>query len=824
MHEIAGSIIRFSNNTAGMEKILKCLIGLTIIPTTRTFRKVTPVSHRVRCKLKYASKELSVARKVVKILYVLDAGLKALEARKGTKGGPLKWLIVGKWACAFVYAASEAVTILHTMRVLNNAKSWWAKSANHKGNKFYFFSICFSILASAYQLWEITVAEHELRKEKRKVKAHKHAMAVGTATAYASTSGAHKHDLTTSSSSDFSYSSSSSSSSDSSSDERSRRRREQEAARRRALHQDGYPAAASPVGSVASAASPTLNPAVLNAEARLQNAAEWERKKLFVDAARTSSSSATVHTGSIVTQLLADCCDLAIPAHKVGWYDNKEAVGAAYLFSGLLAGSVIWGRVNAHVDSESDKKKKRTPIQMVTNETYNISVEGDNRTKIHHSNSDVKIGATVHSEERITTHHHHHHHGHHGSHSADGRVHGSSSGLGSTIAAGAAGVAIGVAANAALNHHKNSKSSSTSKIDIVQGGGSSYSHSEGTSGGRTHSAYGRVQGSGNYGTSGSSLTVHGGGNVGGGESVVYSDERINSHHRTHSADGRVQGSIQGGANFGYVAGGGNYDRMSSGSTYVHSEGGTNSHHRTHSADGRAHSSGGGGFGAALATGAAGLAVGAAADAALKSKKSKKTGYGGWSYDDNTTGLTTTEWNKNAPSSGAQYDVSTTQINGAPIQVVTNDVYDVTVSGGKTGAMVQDLASQVSGKKRKGKDSKIKVVKSEVHNSGMLEGGSAQMIHDLGIVNVGADGQPVEDPQALLNMIKNAKQQSDLDVAAGGTGQLGYTTSTTLDGGVKTYTTTTVHRYEENSSSSQQQQQSGSGETRIGEAASYYNAP
>ena len=95
-----------------MEKILKCLIGLLLIPTTPTFKNYSSISHGASCKLERASKELGVARKVVKFLYVLDTALKAIEARKGTKGGPLKWFIVGKWACAFVYAASEAVTIV----------------------------------------------------------------------------------------------------------------------------------------------------------------------------------------------------------------------------------------------------------------------------------------------------------------------------------------------------------------------------------------------------------------------------------------------------------------------------------------------------------------------------------------------------------------------------------------------------------------------------------------------------------------------------------------------------------------------------------------
>ncbi|KAK6530067.1 hypothetical protein TWF694_003441 [Orbilia ellipsospora] len=674
MHEIAGNVIRFSNNTAGMEKILKAMIGLLIIPTTKTFRKITPVSHRLRCKFEYAEKELLIARKIVKFLYVLDAGLKAFEARKSPKGGVLKWLIVGKWACAFVYAASEAVTILHHMRVLNAAKSWWAKSANHKGAKFYFVSILFSIMASAYQLWEITTAEHQLRKEKRRIKAHKHAhaMAVGTATAYAV-----HHTSSSSSSSDYDSSSSSSSSSD---DNHRRWKREQEAARRRALHQDdhAYPVAASPIESISSAASPTLNPTILNAEAKLANAAEWERKKLYVDAAKTKQT--VLSTGSVVTQLMADCCDLAIPAHKVGWYENKEAVGAAYLISSVLAGSVIWGRVNAS-HNEEHRRKSHT-IQMVKKETYNINVDEEDRRTGGASTSSSKWDRTK-SETRLDT-----------------SVH-------------------------------------TERINT--------------------------------------------------SSNVYNT----SAHRTHSASGRVQGT-------------------SSSSN----------------------------LGTTLLVGAAGVAAGAAVANAVNSKK--KTGYGGWSYDaSQQDGLHTTDWNRTHGHSGGhassshsttQFDVQTTQINGQPIQIVQNDVYDVTVSGSsKTGSKIKDLSSRF-GKKSSDSNS-IQVVKAEVYNSGALEGRTGEIIQDLGIVKIGPDGKPiVEDPQAMINMIKNAKQASDADVAAGGSGQMQFTnSSTSVEGGVTKYTTTTVHRFEETSSSSQQKQQqssssySTSGEVKTqGEAASYYN--
>ncbi|KAF3934061.1 hypothetical protein ABW19_dt0204614 [Dactylella cylindrospora] len=346
VHELAGNIIRFSNNTAGIEKILKGIIGVLLFPATPTGKSLHPLSARATTKLEAATKEVSVARKVVRFLWFLDSALKAFEARRGGKTGPLKWLIMGKWGFACIYAASEAITILHSMGVLNNGKSRWSAGASRKGNKFYFFSIFFSILASAYQLFEITMAEREIRKAKRKLKPH-----------------AHPHGSSSSSSS-------SSDSSSSESENEKARKMAKEAAIKRALHQDGYPAAASPVGSVVSAASPTLQPSVLtSAEQRLANAAEWERKKLFVDAARTSGTSneEAPHTGPIVTQLMADICDLAIPASKVGWYNNKEAVSAAYVVNSLLAGSVIWGRVNAksaHHD-QHHSHGHNGPIQMV---------------------------------------------------------------------------------------------------------------------------------------------------------------------------------------------------------------------------------------------------------------------------------------------------------------------------------------------------------------------------------------------------------------------------------------------------------------------------
>ncbi|KAK6334184.1 hypothetical protein TWF696_002685 [Orbilia brochopaga] len=355
MHELAGDIIRFSNNTAGMEKILKGLIGLCLLPSTPTFQMFSPLSPRITDKLNVASKEIGIARKVVKILYVLDAALKALEARRGTKGGPLKWFIFGKWFCSFVYAASETVTILHQMGVLNTTKSFWAKTVNRRGSKFYFFSIVFSIMASAYQLVEITMDEKKIMRERRRLRAHRHSSAV----AYTSTP--HRGAAWTT---DEWSSATSSSDTDNLT---YRERREREAARKRALHQDGYHVNASGVDSGSSANSPTVNPSILSAEARLANAAEWERKKLFVDAARTSGTknAEVPQTGPIVTQLMADICDLAIPAHKVGWYDNKEFVSFAHVISSFLAGSVIWGRVNAKPAPPEEPKGPRASIQMI---------------------------------------------------------------------------------------------------------------------------------------------------------------------------------------------------------------------------------------------------------------------------------------------------------------------------------------------------------------------------------------------------------------------------------------------------------------------------
>ncbi|KAK6511036.1 hypothetical protein TWF506_010120 [Arthrobotrys conoides] len=396
MRELAGNIIRFSNNTAGMEKILKGLLGLLLIPGTPTFKSISSISHGARCKVDKASKELSIARKVVKFLYVLDAGLKALEARKGAKGGPLKWFIVGKWACAFVYAASEAVTILHTMRVLNIVKSKWAHSANRKGHKFYFFSIVFSVLASAYQLYEITIAQHQLRREKRRVKHQRIAMAasVGVATPYA----AH---VRYSSSSDSSDSFSSSDSSSSSEDERRRRHHHHQ----HHHHSQGQlPVAGSPVSSASSAASPTLNPAVLAAEARLANAAEWERKKLFIDAARTSGTrnEDKPKTGAIVTQLLADVCDLAIPASKVGWYKNKEAISLAYLLSSVLAGSVIWGRVNAKT-STHERRGSHPGIKMVRKDEFDVKLSEEDRRRYELRIEEERRKHSGHSTSQLAT-------------------------------------------------------------------------------------------------------------------------------------------------------------------------------------------------------------------------------------------------------------------------------------------------------------------------------------------------------------------------------------------------------------------------------------
>lgn len=237
------------------------------------------------------------------------------------------------------------------MDVLKNGKSWWANGCTRKGNKFYFFSILCSVLASAYQLYEIAMADKERRKERRKLKPHAH------------TSGA--------------VSESESGLSASESDKE--RYKEKQAAIARATHQDelgrfphGIP---SPTHSQASTSTSqnqkeTQPRALTPAEQRLQYAAEMERKKLFIDAGRTAGTTneKAPETAPIVMQLLADVCDLAIPASKVGWYNNAEAVGMAYIINAVLAGGVIWGRVNAKVDKQ-ETPKDEGPIKMKRKES-----------------------------------------------------------------------------------------------------------------------------------------------------------------------------------------------------------------------------------------------------------------------------------------------------------------------------------------------------------------------------------------------------------------------------------------------------------------------
>jgi len=76
---------------------------------------------------------------------------------------------------------------------------------------------------------------------------------------------------------------------------------------------------------------------------------EMERRKLFVDGAKTKGKNVEhVKTSDVICELFADVFDMVIPASNIGWIKpGSEAVGAAFFMTSALSGKVIWDRVNS---------------------------------------------------------------------------------------------------------------------------------------------------------------------------------------------------------------------------------------------------------------------------------------------------------------------------------------------------------------------------------------------------------------------------------------------------------------------------------------------
>jgi len=299
--EFTGDVIRYTNNTAGIENTLKGLIGFMLLPQTESARSIIPLTDRSVKRLKYATKHVDIARKVVRVLYFFDSAFQAIEAKR-QPGGILKWLIMGKWICTFIFAATEGVAVIAALELFNWHKAKWVKPVKHNGHKFYFIGICFSIAAAIVELVELKKEDEHRHREKRRLAPQRAGGAVSSG--YSDYSSASESD--------------------------SRRR---------------------PTSYASSTTLAGASSASSRAEPGRYNLAEMEKIEVGVDAGRihgtTNELQPTANT--VTAHLLADVCDLAIPASHAGWFKNDEALSFAYMLHSFFAGSVIWKRVNAKV-------------------------------------------------------------------------------------------------------------------------------------------------------------------------------------------------------------------------------------------------------------------------------------------------------------------------------------------------------------------------------------------------------------------------------------------------------------------------------------------
>src|SRR5947199_9656694 len=90
--------IRFSNNSAGVEKILKGLQGICQLINSPSAKIYLAASHGVRKQWGAASQQIGLGRKLVRFLWFIDSAFKTEQSRKG-RGGYMKWIIFGKWFC-----------------------------------------------------------------------------------------------------------------------------------------------------------------------------------------------------------------------------------------------------------------------------------------------------------------------------------------------------------------------------------------------------------------------------------------------------------------------------------------------------------------------------------------------------------------------------------------------------------------------------------------------------------------------------------------------------------------------------------------------------
>lgn len=79
-----------------------------------------------------------------------------------------------------------------------------------------------------------------------------------------------------------------------------------------------------------------------------KNGKSTDEKKALDEKATPKAQAEAIDKGKIYRQLVIDCCDVFIPGSSIGWIPvGPTVVGTAQFISTVLAGQVIWNRVQA---------------------------------------------------------------------------------------------------------------------------------------------------------------------------------------------------------------------------------------------------------------------------------------------------------------------------------------------------------------------------------------------------------------------------------------------------------------------------------------------
>ncbi|KAF2141332.1 uncharacterized protein K452DRAFT_298718 [Aplosporella prunicola CBS 121167] len=143
---------RFMNDAAALEKTLRLLQGLAQLAAS-----VLAADHHLVLVAGALRKHFALGRRYFRYFKWLDCALAAADAMPGRgsesevggKEGVETLLIAARASFLGMYLLLEACTILHVMGV---HKSSWAPTFHVEGMRFWFYSLCCSIVLSVHEL------------------------------------------------------------------------------------------------------------------------------------------------------------------------------------------------------------------------------------------------------------------------------------------------------------------------------------------------------------------------------------------------------------------------------------------------------------------------------------------------------------------------------------------------------------------------------------------------------------------------------------------------------------------------------------------------